>query len=170
MRRQCLFKVFPPTWRNPTGFLCEFDLSPCKHGPLLGVASTIEGRDYSSYVIAIGVTVLPCLSESPVALLVALAFQTHPSDVQLLSNCSEDKIVGMKFNSCHIPFPGGLSLSVDDLVRINVLRGAMSTVLRTEFSGIEIMKSISSPVLLWPMSHTTIHLQRKYGRQSLLRS
>ena len=123
-------KVVPLSWRNPTGFLCEFDLSPTQSSPLLGVASIFEGREYRSFVTAKGVTVLPNLSNSPVALLMALAFQTHPADVQLLSSCSEDKIVGMKINSCRIPFPDSHSLSLDDLVRINVLRGAMSTVLR----------------------------------------
>ena len=125
-------RVFFSEWRNPSGLICDLSLQ-CP--PFLGVVSTMQGIQYRSAVSARGVTVLPSLANGKEALLMLLAFQSQAMKVDFL--VSNDLISGLMIDSCllHLPMAQVERISVNDIIRINELRRAMSNVIKTNVEG-----------------------------------
>ena len=124
--------VFVSEWRNPSGLICDLGLQ-CP--PFLGVVSTMQGIQHRSAVSARGVTVLPSLANGKEALLMLLAFQSQATKVSFL--VSDDLIAGVMIDSFLLPLPMAQvgRISVNDIVRINKLRQAMSKVMKTDIDG-----------------------------------
>ena len=124
--------VFFSEWRNPSGLICDLSLQ-CP--PFLGVVSTMQGIQYRSAVSARGVTILPSLANGKEALLMLLAFQSQAMKVDFV--VSDDLISGLVIDSCllHLPIAQVEKISVNDIIRINELRQAMSKVMKANVDG-----------------------------------
>ena len=118
--------TFSGSWRNPAGFVCELH-QDC--APFLGLATCLQGSENVKSVNVKGVTVLPTLLDSPVALLMCLAFQSQYVHMELLVSEGEH-VSGVKIHdSQEIMCYNERFITVDDLIRVNALRSALSLAL-----------------------------------------
>ena len=118
--------TFSGSWRNPAGFVCELH-QDC--APFLGLATCLQGSENVKSVNVKGVTVLPTLLDSPVALLMCLAFQSQYVHMELLVSEGEH-VSGVKIHdSQEIMCYDERFITVDDLIRVNALRSALSLAL-----------------------------------------
>ena len=117
-------RVYNPMWRNRTSFVIDYSVSP---PPFLGVATSITGGEVIDTCKGRGLTVLPSLRSSRVALVYLLAFQSFQSSIQLRTN--DEEVTAFKINSVELDFKEWQSLSPDDLRLINALRNQLSLLL-----------------------------------------
>ncbi len=115
--------AYNTNWRQPVHNLVDLGQDG---KTFLAVAATLQGSSHERVVSVSDISVLPnhdkgfCSS----ALLI-LAFQPHTASISFLFN-KDYKICGMKIKNHPINFHSSQMLTLDDIVRINELRKAMS--------------------------------------------
>ena len=114
------------SFRNPSAFVCDYN---DEGYPFFALAAPWQGFENST-TSAQKLTILPSVKESPVSILVVLAFQSQSSDLELLVDRANKTINGFKLNSEEVVFGDYQTLTIEDLIRINMLRQAMSKALK----------------------------------------
>ena len=117
-------KVFNPIWRNRSSFIVDYSKSP---PPFLGVATNITGGEVTGTCKGRGLTLLPSLRDSKLAVVLLLAFQSFHSSIQLCTN--GDEISAFKINSVELDFKEWQKILPEDLKIINNLRTELSSLL-----------------------------------------
>ena len=116
--------VHVSNWRNRTGCVVDFGSSM-----LLGIACSLQGGELTRLVSAQGITILPSLKTGP-GILMLLAFQPLHADLHLCVDTRSKKIISIRCNSPQvISLTEESVLEVDDIIRVNNLREAISTTL-----------------------------------------
>ena len=118
--------VLVSSWRNRTGFMVDFGEDCCQ---VLGIACSLQGGEITHFVSAKALTVLPSLRTGPSAILMVLAFQPLHADLHLCVDTRSKKITSIRCNSQVISLTEESALEVDDIIRVNSLREAISTTL-----------------------------------------
>ena len=132
-------RVNVSSWRNRTGCVLNFS---CYNS--LGVATYLKGNEIVSEVSAQDITVLPSLQAGPSAVLMVVAFQSLHADLHLSVDTVNNKIVSILLNSNEILLPEESILEADDIIRVNALREAISTTLRSSTTATIPMDTASS--------------------------
>ena len=122
------------SFRNPSAFVCDYNDVGY---PFFALAAPWQGFENRA-ISALKLTILPGVKESPVSILVVLAFQSQSSDLELLVDRANKTINGFRLNSEEVVFSDYQTLSIEDLIRINMLHQAMSKALKlTEISSLQ---------------------------------
>ena len=124
-------KVWPTSWRYPTGLLCE--LANTRPSFYLGVASTMQETANGCHVVASNIMILPPLRSGPMALLFTLAFLPLDTELCFCVDPVQGIITGLRVNSHDIHFFGSsrdhlTPLTAEDIVSVNALRSALSDI------------------------------------------
>ena len=85
---------------NPSAFVCDYN---DEGYPFFALAAPWQDFENSS-ISAQKLTILPSVKESPVSILVVLAFQSQSSDLELLVDRANKTINGFKLNSEEVVF------------------------------------------------------------------
>lgn len=105
--------------------LCDFSSSPA---PLIGVTGSISCHGSGLYY-ARDLTLLPCLQRSKLAIILVLVFQPCNSTVHQLVDYQAKVVKAIKVNNTEIDFSSCQAITVSDLLLINRLRLAMSSLI-----------------------------------------
>ena len=148
------------SFRNPSAFVCDFTN---KELPYLGVVTSLQGGENLTCFNARKVTILPSIEQSVVALICILLFQCCHSNFELEVDKGSSTITGLSLNSQALSFGGFQTLTLQDVIRVNILRRVFSEALNcTNGSGLLpvallriIPKLLSSVLLQQPIPVTT---------------
>ena len=139
--------VIPGSWRNIAGFVCE--LEPCET-PFFAVPFMLQGTCNGPTMVARGFTVLPSLKHSARVLRMLVGFQPLSTGVDLFVDRAGRKVIGARINSCLVMFEHH-KLTPADMLKINVLRMLISSVVSTVSSDEAIIPCNKATSISWVM-------------------
>ena len=134
-----LERVDVSTWRNRTGFQCNFSSEFCDElTPQIAVAAAIQGTESHTFVKSKFLTIFPSIKDTKLAILLLLAFQPYTSSIMLQLDRSSNSASSMTINSQEIRFGLWQQLTSFDLIIVNKLRRALSEVIASSETNIHL--------------------------------
>ena len=128
-----------PVLPSRTSYIYDFSSTPA---PLLAVAGNTDGSNGSFWVQYL--TILPSLERSKLGILLLLAFQPYNVSVYQLVDHQRKVVTAIKINNTEFDFGNWQSILVSDLLIINQLRQALSSLILTEQAPFPSEEKISS--------------------------
>ena len=121
-------RAYNKNWRQPIQTLVDINHND-NEVQFFAVAGTMQGTSHDKVVSVSDISVLPNRgTDACSSLIITLAFLPASTSLKFLFS-KDHRIIGMKIEKHHIFFHSSQFLSLEDVVRINALRKALSGIL-----------------------------------------